>query len=99
MKKALLFLFLSVLFSINSFAQERTVTGRITSPEDDLGLPGVTVMVKGTTNGTVTDMNGNYSLSGVSDSDSLAFSYVGFEPQIVISWCPKANQYFDAGGS
>lgn len=83
MNKTLLLLFLLIVFLTNSYAQERTVTGRVTSPEDDLGLPGVTVIVKGTTNGTVTDLNGNFTLSGVTDSDSLAFSYVGYEPQLV----------------
>src|SRR6185369_13164496 len=46
-----------------SRAQERTVTGRVTSKEDGSGLPGVNVVIKGTTNGTVTDANGSYSLS------------------------------------
>ena len=84
MKKVLLILTV-LLFSVFTVtAQERTVSGRVTSPEDDLGLPGVTVVVKGTSKGTVTDMNGDFKLSGVNAEDTLAFSYVGFEPQEVL---------------
>ena len=68
MKKALLFLILSIVFISNSYTQDRSVTGRVTSPEDDLGLPGVTVIIQGTVNGTVTDMNGNFTLSGIAST-------------------------------
>lgn len=52
------------------------ISGTVTSAEDGLPLPGVTVVVKGTSEGTVTDINGNYSLD-VPDSTELTFSFVG----------------------
>ncbi len=59
-------------------AQSITITGKVTSQEDNTGLPGVNVIVKGTSQGTVTDIAGNYSLD-VPDAESvLVFSYVGY---------------------
>jgi TonB-linked SusC/RagA family outer membrane protein len=63
------------------WAQERTVSGRITSAEDGSGLPGVNVVVKGTTNGTVTDVNGNYSLPVPATSTTLVFTFIGLKSQ------------------
>ncbi len=64
----------------NVTQQQNTVTGAIV---DDNGepLPGVTVMVKGTTNGTITDFDGNYSISGVPSDAILSFSFVGMISQ------------------
>lgn len=59
----------------------RTVTGRITD-ESGEGLPGANVVIKGSTTGTTTDLDGNYKLL-VSGTDELVFSYVGFESQQV----------------
>ena len=58
-----------------SFAQEKTVTGNVTD-QDGLPLPGVSIVVKGTTKGTQSDFDGNYSI-GVSSGQILVFSYVG----------------------
>ena len=58
-----------------TFAQEKTVTGVITD-QDGLPLPGANVVVKGTSNGTQTDFDGNYSINA-STGDILVFSYVG----------------------
>jgi iron complex outermembrane receptor protein len=81
MKK--LFLSFSFLIAIifSGFAQERSVSGRVTSPEDDMGMPGVSVLVKGSTNGAVTDLNGTYTINGVSAEDTLWFRYMGYESQ------------------
>ncbi|AVR45596.1 hypothetical protein C7S20_10140 [Christiangramia fulva] len=58
---------------------QREITGTVTSASDNMPLGGVTVIVKGTQNGTVTDFDGNYSIS-VSDPDAvLMFSFVGFK--------------------
>ncbi len=66
------------MLSAPQILQGVTVTGRVTSAEDNTGLPGVNIMEKGTTNGTVTDIDGNYSLK-VSGSESvLVFSSVGY---------------------
>lgn len=59
-------------------AQDRRITGTVTSAEDESGLPGVNVIVKGTSTGTVTDVDGNYSLSVPGPESVLVFSSVGF---------------------
>lgn len=61
---------------------QQRVTGTVTSVSDGLGLPGVSILVKGTNTGAVTDQEGKYSI-GVSDAEILVFSFVGFESQEV----------------
>ncbi len=61
-------------------AQQKSVTGKV-SDEEGLPLPGVTVLVKGTTQGTVTGGDGSYLLSDVPDDAVLIFSFVGMLPQ------------------
>jgi TonB-linked SusC/RagA family outer membrane protein len=60
-------------------AQQRVITGTVISEEDGLGLPGATVLVKGTTVGTTTDLDGNYSINVPAGSDVLIFSFVGLK--------------------
>ncbi len=62
-------------------AQQRTITGRVVSSEDQSPLPGVNILVKGTTNGTITDADGKYTLNVANASDVLVFSYVGYATQ------------------
>ncbi len=57
------------------------VTGRVTSSEDNEGLPGVNVIVKGTSNGTITDLDGNYRLEVADVNSILVFSSVGYGKQ------------------
>src|SRR5690554_3853670 len=57
------------------------VRGRVVSQADDLGLPGVTVVEKGTNNGTVTNLNGEYSIEVADANAILVYSYVGFISQ------------------
>lgn len=61
------------------WAQERTVSGKVTSADDGSTLPGVNVILKGTSTGTVTDVDGNYKLSVPSSGGVLVFSFVGLE--------------------
>jgi TonB-dependent starch-binding outer membrane protein SusC len=77
-----LFLFFAFAGSIAAYAQELTVTGTVTDAADGTTIPGVTVVVKGTTLGTVTDIDGKYSIK-VKSGDILAFSYVGYTTQEV----------------
>jgi TonB-linked SusC/RagA family outer membrane protein len=70
-----------VLVTSMAWAQERTVTGKVTSSEDGSALPGVNVVLKGTTNGTVTDVDGKYSLSISGSGGSLIFSFIGFKTE------------------
>lgn len=65
------------------FQQTKTITGKIISDDDALGLPGVTVIVKGTTTGTSTDFDGNYSIKVPSNDAVLVFSYLGYTSQEV----------------
>lgn len=67
-----------LLFHYQSFAQGKTITGTVTSAEDNFKLPGVSIGVKGTARGTVTDATGTYSISA-QPSDVLVFSYIGME--------------------
>ncbi|MGK7393581.1 MAG: SusC/RagA family TonB-linked outer membrane protein [Candidatus Cyclobacteriaceae bacterium M3_2C_046] len=63
-------------------SQTRTITGKVTSSEDGEGLPGVNVVEKGTTNGTVTDVQGSFTLE-VSEMATLVFSSVGYTQEEV----------------
>lgn len=70
-------------FAFSAFAQERTISGKVTSAEDGGALPGVNVVLKGTSNGTVTDAEGNYKLSVPSAGGTLVFSFIGYGSQEV----------------
>ncbi|WP_140487278.1 SusC/RagA family TonB-linked outer membrane protein [Flavobacterium sp. GSA192] len=61
--------------------QQITIKGKVTSAEDNMGLPGVNVVVKGSTQGVMTDIDGNFSISVPSDKSILVFSYLGFQNQ------------------
>ncbi|MGD1891412.1 MAG: SusC/RagA family TonB-linked outer membrane protein [Cyclobacteriaceae bacterium] len=67
------------LVSVGAYAQN-TVSGRVTSAEAGEGLPGVNVLLKGTSSGTVTDIDGNYSISADSEG-ILVFSSIGYITQ------------------
>ena len=75
-----LFLFCG-LFALQ--AQTVQITGTVTGADDGLALPGVSVVVTGTTIGTVTDVDGRYSLDVPATANSLTFSYVGYQSQQV----------------
>lgn len=77
MKKCLLLLLSSLVF-FSAWSQERQVTGTVTSADDGLPIPGVNVIVEGTTKGTTTDVDGNFSLALAEDENTLVFSFVGF---------------------
>ena len=76
----LLFLFVIALGFVS--AQERTITGKVTS-QDDGPLPGVNILLQGTMKGTVTDMDGNYTIVVPGPDAILVFSSVGFVKQTV----------------
>jgi TonB-linked SusC/RagA family outer membrane protein len=84
MKKNLLsLLFLSLLALSSAFAQSRKITGTITGADDGQPLPGVSVKVQGTTIGTQSDAQGNYSLNAPSTAKALIFTYIGYSSQTV----------------
>jgi TonB-dependent starch-binding outer membrane protein SusC len=79
MKKVLLlnFLFLFALLG-QVTAQSRTVTGKVTGAGDNAPLPGVSVVVKGTTTGTATNADGSFSVNVPGDANTLVFRYIGY---------------------
>ncbi len=71
------------VFEKNSEFVAVTVRGRVTAQGDDSGLPGVTIVEKGTNNGTVTDIQGAYLIDVAGENSVLVFSYVGFDSKEV----------------
>jgi TonB-linked SusC/RagA family outer membrane protein len=63
--------------------QQKVVSGKVTD-SSGVPIPGVTVLVKGTTNGTITNANGNYSLSNIPEKATLMFSFVGMKIQELV---------------
>ncbi|HPD95487.1 MAG TPA: carboxypeptidase-like regulatory domain-containing protein, partial [Tenuifilaceae bacterium] len=82
MKKLSVFL-ASLLFLGLSVVQAQTVriTGTVTSSEDGMPLPGVSVFVKGTTVGVTTNIDGKYEINVPQNTQALSFSFVGYETQ------------------
>lgn len=77
--RVILLCFFFVAVSIGAYAQ-KTVNGKVLD-EGGLPLPGVSVIIKGTTNGTVTGIDGDFSLSNVNNNAALVFSFVGMTSQ------------------
>lgn len=80
-KKVSGILFLLLLFSFSAFGQTLTVQGTVRDVSN-AALVGVSIQVQGTSTGTITDLNGRYSIA-VPANGSLVFSYVGYKPQTV----------------
>lgn len=80
MIKSVLFILFLALFA-SAQAQQRTVSGKVTDA-NNMAIPGVSVLKKGTTTGTSADVNGKYSLS-VGANDVLVFSFIGYKTQEV----------------
>src|SRR5450759_1643504 len=85
MKKLFLLIVLLVFVSgYTLFAQTVVITGKVASSVEGEGIiPGVTVVVKGTTIGTITDVSGKYSLTAPVNAKTLVFSYIGMKTQEV----------------
>jgi iron complex outermembrane receptor protein len=74
---------LLVCGALSGFAQQRTVSGKVTSSDDGSALPGVNILEKGTSNGTTTDSNGEFKIN-VGDNATLDFSFVGYKTQEIV---------------
>ncbi|MCT4586309.1 MAG: TonB-dependent receptor [Carboxylicivirga sp.] len=74
-------MFILLLTYLCAFAQSKSVTGRITDVNDD-PIPGVNVLVTGTTNGTISGADGDYSIL-VNENDSIQYSFIGMETQVI----------------
>lgn len=81
MKRIIILFSLMLSFSV-LFAQQKSVAGRVTD-ENNEPVPGANVILKGTTVGTVTDINGNYKIQVPSTSKVLSVTFIGFDPQDV----------------
>ncbi|WP_083634484.1 SusC/RagA family TonB-linked outer membrane protein [Saccharicrinis aurantiacus] len=79
MRKLKTLLFLLVMATSVAFAQDKNITGHISESGTDEPLPGVSIVIKGTTVGTVTDLDGNYNLTVPADAETLVFSFIGME--------------------
>ncbi|HKI44585.1 MAG TPA: carboxypeptidase-like regulatory domain-containing protein, partial [Balneolales bacterium] len=78
--------------NLKTAAVQQTITGTVTDASTKEALPGVNVVVKGTTVGTATDGDGHYSLSVPDDADTLIFSYIGYQTrQVLINGRSKIN--------
>jgi TonB-linked SusC/RagA family outer membrane protein len=85
--KRILLMCLAVVFlaglTTTAWAQDRTVSGRVTSADDGSGAPGVSIMLEGTTIGAQTDGDGRYTLSVPSTGGVLVFSFIGYTTQSI----------------
>lgn len=77
------FLFFSMIAMSPAFSQNVSITGKVVSADDQLPVPGATVMLKGAAVGTVTDVDGNYTLPVPDRAGVLVISFVGYETQEV----------------
>lgn len=71
---------MALLLGTTSAFASITVKGQVTSSEDGLGMPGASIVVKGTTTGTITDFDGNYEIE-VDNGATLVFSFMGYKSQ------------------
>jgi TonB-linked SusC/RagA family outer membrane protein len=77
-------LLLLLLLCFNATAQSQTINGKVTD-ESGQGLPGASVGIKGTSTGTITDAEGNYSLPATIGTDVLVISFMGYNPQEIVA--------------
>ena len=76
-----LFFLCILLAGLSSFAQVKTITGKITSTDDGGALPGASIKIKGGTTGTSTDGNGNFTIQVSSSNAVLVISLLGYKTQ------------------
>lgn len=82
--KNVMILFLALTMSLSSMAQQRRITGIVTDSKDNSTMIGVNIVEKGTLNGTVTDIDGNFFLNVTTKDPVLIFSSIGYKAQEVI---------------
>src|ERR1700754_4252889 len=85
MKKIFHVILCTILFTAGAFAQTRNITGTVIDKGDGQPIPGVTVIVKGTTRGTQTDRSGNFSIKGPDEGVTLVFSFIGYLKKEVVA--------------
>lgn len=82
-QKLLCFFVLGFLLISSAYAQDRRITGRVTSAEDGSGIPAVTITAVGSNFSTQSDVNGNYAITVPQSATSLEFRSVGFTTRVV----------------
>jgi len=80
MNKKILFFIVFIFGAFAGSAQDLHVSGTVTSSEDGLGIPGVSVYVKNTFSGTTTDIDGTYQIKGLKSTDTLVYQFMGYFP-------------------
>ncbi|MCF8338334.1 MAG: SusC/RagA family TonB-linked outer membrane protein [Bacteroidales bacterium] len=88
MRKFTILLALLAFLGVQAVQAQQTITGTVTSAEDGSPVPGVQVVVKGTTQGTTTDLDGNYEITVEDEAETLVFKFVG----MVTKEVPIANK-------
>ena len=83
MRKFTIFLALMLFIGLQVAHAQRTISGKVTSSDDGAGIPGATILVKGTAVGAITDIDGKYTLNVPKDKDVILVSYVGMVTQEV----------------
>ena len=83
-KARMLGMILALLCLASSTFAQTVVKGRVTDESNNQTLPGVSVVIKGTTQGTITDMDGNYSITVKTANDILVFSFIGFAAKEIL---------------
>jgi TonB-linked SusC/RagA family outer membrane protein len=84
MKSKQILLYLFIFLSMGAWAQKK-ITGRVTDSGTSETIPGVNVLVKGDVNtGTVTDLDGRFTITVPSEKSTLTFSFIGFNPQEIV---------------
>ncbi|MBV6643956.1 MAG: SusC/RagA family TonB-linked outer membrane protein [Cyclobacteriaceae bacterium] len=81
MKRKLLLGFMAFVCATFTVSAQRIVSGKVSSSDDGSTIPGVNVVLKGTTTGTTTDLDGNYRLSVPEEGGTLVFSFIGLVAQ------------------
>jgi len=85
-RKLLMLVTIVAVTAVTSIGQEmngKRISGKVTD-HTGLAVPGVTIIIKGTTAGTVTDLDGNYTLELTADAETLVFAFVGMNPEEVV---------------
>ena len=86
MKKLSLLLVLLAFLGIQSTMAQRTITGTVISAEDGGALPGVSILIKGTTTGVVTNVEGKYSINVPTGEVTLLFQFIGMANGNILIW-------------
>lgn len=79
MKKILLIALFSTFLGTIAWAQTRTIQGKVTAAEDGQPLPGVNILIQGTSKGAVTDASGSFTIELAQSENTLVFSFIGFK--------------------